>query len=112
MRSRALGRSGRRVRALRYVHHNTSGQSLSYGELADAAARLEPLSATLKERTQFNIMGKALSRVDIPAKVNGSAFYGLDYKTDDMLFAAIRLAPVFGTKLVSVDATEALKRRG
>ena len=36
-------------------------------------------------------MGKALSRVDIPAKVDGSAFYGLDYKTDDMLFAAIRL---------------------
>ena len=99
--------------ALSYVHHNASGQSLSYGELADAAARLEPPEApTLKEHTQFNIMGKALSRVDIPAKVDGSAFYGLDYKTDDMLFAAIRLAPVFGTKLVSVDATEALKRRG
>ena len=47
-------------------------------------------------------MGKAMSRVDIPAKVDGSAFYGLDYNTDDMLFAAIRLAPVFGTKLVSV----------
>jgi isoquinoline 1-oxidoreductase beta subunit len=57
-------------------------------------------------------MGKAISRVDIPAKVDGSAFYGLDCKADDMLFAAIRLAPVFGTKLVSVDASEALQRRG
>ncbi|HCA37678.1 MAG TPA: xanthine dehydrogenase family protein molybdopterin-binding subunit [Gammaproteobacteria bacterium] len=99
--------------ALGYVQHNASGQSLSYGELADAAAALEPpAEPVLKDRSQFNIMGKAISRVDIPAKVDGSAFYGLDYKTDDMLFAAIRLAPVFGTKLVSVDASEALQRRG
>lgn len=99
--------------ALSYVHHGASGQSLSYGELADAAAKLQPPEApALKERSQFNIMGKPMSRVDIPAKVDGSAFYGLDYKTNDMLFAAIRLAPVFGTKLVSVDATDVLQRRG
>lgn len=98
---------------LSYVQHNASGQSLSYGELASDAAMLEPpTEPTLKDPSQFNIMGKAISRNDIPAKVDGSAPYGLDYHSEDMLYAAIRLAPVFGTKLVSVDATEALSRRG
>ncbi len=98
---------------LSHVHHNASGRSLSYGELTAAAAELEPPSdPVLKDRSQFNIMGKAISRVDIPAKVDGSAEFGLDHHSDDMLYAAIRLAPVFGTKLVSVDATEALQRRG
>jgi isoquinoline 1-oxidoreductase beta subunit len=57
-------------------------------------------------------MGKAISRVDIPAKVDGSAEYGIDAQSDDMLYAAIRLAPVFGTKLVAVDAGDVLGRRG
>ncbi len=99
--------------ALSYVQHNASGRSLSYGELANDAAAMEPpTNPVLKERSQFNIMGKAISRNDIPAKVDGSAPYGIDYHSDDMLYAAIRFAPVFGTKLVSVDATEALARRG
>ncbi len=99
--------------SLSYVQHNASGRSLSYGELAADAALLEPPeNPRLKERSQFNIMGKAISRSDIPPKVNGTAPYGLDVHSDDMLYAAIRLAPVFGTRLVSVDATEALQRRG
>jgi isoquinoline 1-oxidoreductase beta subunit len=98
---------------LSHVHHNATGRSYSYGQLAAQAALTEPPdNPTLKDRSQFNIMGKAISRNDIPAKVNGTAQYGLDAHSDDMLYAAIRLAPVFGTKLVSVDATEALSRPG
>ena len=99
--------------SLSYVMHSGSEQSLTYGELASDAALLEPTTEpTLKDRSQFNIMGKAISRNDIPAKVDGTAPYGLDYHSDDMLYAAIRMAPVFGTKLVSVDASAALSRRG
>jgi len=98
---------------LSHVHHNASGRSLSYGELAAAAAELEPpQSPRLKRPSEFNIMGKALSRADVPLKVNGSAKYGIDAHSDDMLYAAIRISPVFGSRLVSVDATEALARRG
>lgn len=98
---------------LSYVHHNASGRSLAYGELAADAALLEPpKEPVLKDKSQFTIMGKAISRNDIPAKVDGSAPYGIDAHSDDMLYAALRLSPVFGTKLVSVDATEALARRG
>jgi isoquinoline 1-oxidoreductase beta subunit len=99
--------------SMSYVQHNSSGQSLSYGDLASDAALLEPTTEpTLKDRSEFNIMGKAISRNDIPAKVDGTAPYGLDYHCEDMLYAAIRMAPVFGTKLVSVDASAALSRRG
>ena len=99
--------------ALSHVQHNASGRSLSYGELAAEAAMLEPSSEpTLKTRDHYNIMGKAISRNDIPAKVDGSAPYGIDAQPDDMLYAAIRFAPVFGTKLVSVDAGDVLSRRG
>lgn len=99
--------------ALSHVHHNASGRSLSYGELAAEAALLEPSKEpTLKTRDQYNIMGKAISRNDIPAKVDGSAPYGIDANPEGMLYAAIRLAPVFGTKLVSVDEGDVLSRRG
>jgi len=98
---------------LTHVQHNASGRSLSYGELAADAAVLEPPeNVTLKSPSQFTIMGKAISRVDIPAKVDGSAEYGIDAQSENMLYAAIRLAPVFGTKLVSVDAGDVLSRRG
>ena len=98
---------------LSHVIHSASGRSSAYGELAEAAARLEPpADPVLKDRSQFNIMGKAISRRDIPAKVDGSAPYGIDAHSGDMLYAALRLAPVFGAKLASVDAQEALAQRG
>ena len=98
---------------LSHVNHNASGQSMTYGQLAADAALLEPpKNPILKDRSQFNIMGKAIPRNDIPAKVDGSAMFGIDAHSDDMLYAAIKLAPVFGTKLASVDATEALTLRG
>lgn len=98
---------------LSHVHHNASGRSLSYGELAAAAAELEPPeNPRLKQPAEFTLMGKALSRSDIPPKVNGSARYGIDAYSEDMLVAAIRLAPVFGSRLLSVDASQALSRPG
>ena len=95
------------------VRHNRSGRSFTYGELAADAAELEPpKNPRLKERAEFNIMGRSIPRVDLPAKVDGSAPYGIDAHSDDMLYAAIRFAPVFGTKLKSVDAGAALQQRG
>ena len=98
---------------LGYVHHNATGRSVSFGEIAKEAALLEPPeNPSLKNRSQFNIMGKALSRSDIPSKVNGTAMFGIDAHSKDMLFAAIKLAPVFGTKLVSADISKALAQPG
>ncbi len=96
-----------------HVRHAASGRSLAYGELADDVAQLEPpANPVLKDRSRFTIMGKAISRRDIPGKVDGSAPFGSDAHSEDMLYAALRLAPVFGAKLVSVDPGEALAQRG
>lgn len=99
--------------SLSYVHHSASGRSLSYGELASDAARFEPSAAPrLKEPKDFTLMGKSIARIDIPSKVDGSARYGIDAEAPGMLYAAVRTSPVFGNKLLSVNADAALQRRG
>jgi len=86
------------------VIHSASGKSFTYGELAGEAARYSPSAhPRLKARSEFKLIGKPVQRLDIPAKVNGTVQYGIDAKVPDMCYGAIRIAPVFGGKLVSVD---------
>lgn len=99
--------------SLSFVKHSASGRSLSYGELASDAARFEPSSTPqLKNPKDFTLMGKSIPRIDIPAKVDGTARYGIDAEAPGMLYAAVRTSPVFGNKLSSVNADVALQRRG
>ncbi|MGJ8688934.1 MAG: molybdopterin cofactor-binding domain-containing protein [Gammaproteobacteria bacterium] len=99
--------------SLSQVHHKASGRSLSYGELATDAALFEPSAKPqLKDEKDFTLMGRSIARVDIPAKVDGSAAYGIDAEAPGMLYAAVKTAPVFGNKLLSVNADAALSRRG
>jgi len=95
------------------VIHQSSGKSFSYGELAASAANYAPSThPTLKTKNQFTLIGKPVPRLDIPSKVNGSARYGIDTIVPDMLYAAIRISPAFGGKLVSVDDSAVTQRRG
>lgn len=99
--------------SLSFVNHSASSRSLSYGELASDAARFEPSSTPLlKDPKDFTLMGKSIPRIDIPAKVDGTARYGIDAEAPGMLYAAVRTSPVFGNKLSSVNADLALQRRG
>ena len=101
------------VARLSYVHHETSGRSASFGELAAAAAEYDPpLNPTLKVRKDFTIMGTSKPRYDIPSKVDGTATYGVDVQRDGLQIAAIRQAPVFGGSVKSFDGTAALAQRG
>ncbi len=84
------------------VRHEASGRSASFGDLAAAAARL-PIPDNPPLRTAFTIVGKPVPRLDLPDKVDGSAKYGIDVRVPGMTYAAIRQAPVFGAKLVSVS---------
>lgn len=97
-----------------FVHHEASGRSLSFGELATAAAEFDPpANPTLKRPEQFTLMGRPIARVDIPAKVDGTAMFGVDARPEGMLYAAVSTAPVFGGKLERVDNVDAvLQRRG
>lgn len=90
------------------VIHVPTGRILRYGELADEAARLPvPENPPLKEPHDFKIIGKRMPRVDTPAKVDGSAVFGMDVRVPGMLFASIARCPVFGGKLASHDASKA-----
>ncbi len=93
------------------VNHGASGRNAPFGELAAAAAKLpQPENPPL--RTSFTIVGTPARRFDIPAKVDGSARFGIDVRVPGMTYAAIRQAPVFGAKLVSVDDAGLRGRRG
>src|SRR5271156_6425658 len=86
------------------VTHKSSGQSLRFGELAVDAAKItlaaEPV---IKTPSQFTFIPRALPRVDVVHKTDGSAKFGIDAKVPDMVFASITACPVPGGNLKSVD---------
>ena len=91
------------------VTHAASGRSLRYGELAAGAAERSLASdPVLKSRAEWKLINKPVIRRDIPAKVDGSAIYGIDLSLPDMRVATIAAAPVRGGKLESVDEAPAL----
>ena len=95
------------------IRHSVSGRSLSYGQLVSAAARLSPPSSpTLKTPDQFRLIGKSIPKLHTPAKVNGSAGYGIDVRRPGMLFAAVSQSPVFGGQLKSFQEAAAKAVRG
>jgi isoquinoline 1-oxidoreductase subunit beta len=84
------------------------GKSLSYGELAAAAAKLPvPKDVKLKERADFKLIGQSLPRLDTPSKVDGSAEFGIDVKLPGMLHAALAQCPTLGGSAQSFDASAA-----
>lgn len=78
------------------VVSHPSGKSASYGELARFAAATPPGTVRLKARKDWKVIGQSAPRKDIPAKVDGTAQFGLDVRLPDMLYAAIRLCPMLG----------------
>jgi isoquinoline 1-oxidoreductase beta subunit len=95
------------------VTHAKTGKSLRYGELAEAAAeRTMNSKPKLKERKDYRYIGQPVPRADIPAKIDGSAVYGIDFTLPAMRIATIAAAPVRGGKLVSVDVEPALAVAG
>jgi isoquinoline 1-oxidoreductase beta subunit len=95
------------------ILHSSTGRALRYGEVAESAATLPmPEDPKLKSPGEFRIIGKSQRRIDTPAKVNGSAVYGIDVAIDGMKTAAVAISPVDGGKVKSVDETDARKIPG
>lgn len=84
------------------------GKRLSFGTLAEPAAKLAvPKEPKLKAGAQ-SLLGQPLHRLDSPAKISGRAIFGIDVQQPDMLTALIARPPVFGGTLKSFDAAKAL----
>jgi isoquinoline 1-oxidoreductase beta subunit len=95
------------------VTHAASKRSITYGKLAEAAAKMEPpKDVPLKDPKTWTIVGKPLPRVDIPDIVTGRIRYGIDAQVPGMLHAAVAACPVFNGKVRTMDASKVQNRRG
>jgi len=95
------------------VIHAASGRRVKYGALvADAAKLPVPEQVALKQAQDFKLIGTPAKRLDTPAKVNGTAQFGIDARVPGMKIATLASSPVFGGKLRSVDDSKALAVRG
>ena len=90
-----------------------NGKKLAYGALVEAAAQQPvPAKPTLKASKDFKILGKPTRRLDTPAKVNGTAKFGIDAQVDGMLVAVMARAPIAGAKPRSMDEAKARAIKG
>lgn len=95
------------------VLHAPTGRRLPYGELAAAAARMPvPDKVALKRPEDFKLIGTPAKRLDSPAKVNGTAVYGIDVRPPGVKIATLAQSPVFGGRVKSVDDTAAKAVKG
>jgi len=95
------------------VLHPATGRSLKYGALAADAAKLPvPKEVALKDPKDFKIIGTPAKRLDAPAKVDGSAVYGIDARPPGVKIATLAQSPVFGGRVKSLDDAAAKAVKG
>ena len=95
------------------VLHLPTGRRLKYGELAADAAHVPvPANVALKRPEDFKLIGTRAKRLDTPAKVNGTAVYGIDVRPPGVKFATLAQSPAFGGRVKRVDDTAARAVKG
>jgi isoquinoline 1-oxidoreductase beta subunit len=84
------------------------GKKATYGQMAEAASKQPvPEKPFIKAAKDFRVVGKRIPRTDVPAKVNGTAQFGIDVKLPGMVYASLEQSPVIGGKVKSVDSAAA-----
>jgi len=95
------------------VLHKASNRSATYGELATAASKITtPVKPVLKKAGEFSLIGTPQKNLVGKEIVSGKSMFTLDYHQEGMLIAMVIHPPAFGMRLVSFDASEALKMPG
>jgi isoquinoline 1-oxidoreductase beta subunit len=95
------------------VHHDATGRSAPYGQLAEAANALPvPGKVELKPSSAWSLIGTAQKRLDTPAKVNGTAVYGIDVQVPGMKIGTVAACPVIGGTLAHIDEDAARRVPG
>ncbi len=86
------------------ITHTPSGRTISFGAVAEDAAKIEPpAEVKLKDPSAWKLAGKPMRRLDVLDKVTAQPIYAIDVRLPDMLYAAIVQCPVYGGKLRSVE---------
>jgi isoquinoline 1-oxidoreductase beta subunit len=76
---------------------------IPFAELAEAAAARDlPDDLPVRGGVDNRLAGTALPRLDVPAKIDGTATFAADIRLRDMVYAAVRAAPP-GSRRLSVE---------
>jgi isoquinoline 1-oxidoreductase beta subunit len=102
------------------VIDRVSGRSISYGEIIrrvkiDRKFAYPDDFRTIKTKAlgSYKIIGKSVPALDIPAKTNGQAKYGIDVFLPNMVYGALVIPRTrYGSKVLSIDDSEAQKILG
>lgn len=83
-------------------------ETLRFGALAaEAAAEIPPDPLPLRGFRPDGLIGQSVPRIDLPAKVDGSANFAGDIRLPNMVYAAIRQGPVGDSRLTRIDRAAA-----
>lgn len=83
-------------------------ETLTFAQVAASAASITGLpTPALATTTQF--IGKPMARLDTPAKVNGSAVFGMDVQVPGMVFASVVHCPTLGGTVGTVPKSSSVK---
>lgn len=94
------------------VVSHPSGLKAHYGELVAQAAATPPGGMKPKPPQAWRLIGRNAPRLDVPAKSDGRAEFGIDVRLPGLLYAAVRHAPQIGGAWGEVDADAVLSRSG
>jgi isoquinoline 1-oxidoreductase beta subunit len=90
-----------------------NNEYVSYISLANIAADFSiPSSVNLKPKKEWKQLGKSLPRHDMKSKCSGTAEFGIDVRLKNMRYATVKMNPYIYQKMLSYDASEALKMPG
>ncbi|RYX92060.1 MAG: xanthine dehydrogenase family protein molybdopterin-binding subunit [Comamonadaceae bacterium] len=90
------------------------GRSVTYGELVSQDLLHVPATASsaLRDPATHTVIGQALPRLDIPAKVTGGAAYVQDLRLPGMVHGRVVRPPSPAATLASLDSSKAEKMPG
>src|SRR4030095_9558272 len=95
------------------VIHRPTGRSFKFGDVAEDAAKVTPpANPKPKPESEWKLLGKSLGRVDLPAKLNGSAVFGMDFSVPGMVHAAVKQSPVHGGTVAGFDKSSVMGMPG
>ena len=94
------------------VVSHASGPKAHYGAFAKTAAAMRSGEVVLKQPKAWKLIGTAAPRIDLQAKTDGSARFGIDVRLPGQVFAVVRHCPMLGGSPGAVNVEAAMKLPG
>lgn len=97
-----------------FIENRQRGVRLSFGSLASAAAQLKPPARPrIKPRAEWLLVGgTSTPRTDVPAKVFGTAEFGIDAALPELVHAVLAVPPTIGGTVARYQTAAAMASSG